>query len=464
MKRNAMKTYSTLAIKNPKDLRFGVSPKPLKTRRGLTIGGGTVYPELNFTLPPMTIDAATMPQVIDQYRQIITGALKRAVELELHGLVVEFETLPPMTIEPQWGIDITRVLNDAMEEAWVQHKLPSVLRITPTDVREFAKPPVIRSGQYWDNLIKTFDGCAAAGAELLSIESVGGKEVHDEALTTGDMAGVIFGLCVMGVRDMRYLWTAIEGVARSRQVHSAGDTACGFGNTAMVLAEQKMISRVFAAVVRAVTAVRSLVAYECGAVGPGKDCGYENAILKAITGYPMAMEGRVAACAHLSPVGNIAGFMADTWSNESIQNVKLLAGMAPTISLEQLVYDVRMMNLANADGADKALIYRDWMVRSDAALDPQAYVLTPESTVAIAQAIVSASDHYQAGKAAARTTVNLLRDAHRRGELKLAEREQPWLDIVESALDALPERESDFIGQCMSTLDTSKFIASQYEL
>jgi len=70
----------------------------------------------------------------------------------------------------------------------------------------------------------------------------------------------------------------------------------------MVLAERKMIPRVFAAVVRAVTAVRSLVAYECGAVGPGKDCGYENPILKAITGCPMSMEGKTAACAHLSPM------------------------------------------------------------------------------------------------------------------------------------------------------------------
>ena len=65
-------------------------------------------------------------------------------------------------------------------------------------------------------------------------------------------------------------------------------------------------ARVFAAVVRAVSAVRTLVCYECGAVGPGKDCGYENPILKAITGFPIAMEGKTAACAHLSPVGNIA--------------------------------------------------------------------------------------------------------------------------------------------------------------
>jgi len=57
----------------------------------------------------------------------------------------------------------------------------------------------------------------------------------------------------------------------------------------LVLAEQQMIPRVFAAVVRAVSAVRSLVAYECGAVGPGRDCGYENPFLKPIF---YSLEGR----------------------------------------------------------------------------------------------------------------------------------------------------------------------------
>ena len=186
------------------------------------------------------------------------------------------------------------------------------------------RPPRMRSGPLYEAMLATFDGCAAAGAELLSIESVGGKEVHDEALMMGDLRGVIFGLCVLGVRDMRFLWTELDRIARKHGVHCAGDTACGFGNTAMVLAEQKMIPRVFAAVVRAVSAVRTLVCYECGAVGPGKDCGYENPILKAITGYPMAMEGKTAACAHLSPLGNIAAASCDTWSNESVQNIKLL--------------------------------------------------------------------------------------------------------------------------------------------
>ena len=70
------------------------------------------------------------------------------------------------------------------------------------------KPPLMRTGQYWDNMLKTFDGAAAAGAELLSIESVGGKEVHDDALTMCDIGGVIFSLCVMGARDMKFLWDA----------------------------------------------------------------------------------------------------------------------------------------------------------------------------------------------------------------------------------------------------------------
>src|SRR5690606_9207896 len=128
-----------------------------------------------------------------------------------------------------------------------------------------------------------------------------------------------------------------------------------------------------------VSAVRSLVAYECGAVGPGKDCGYENPILKAITGFPMAMEGKCAACAHLSPVGNIAAAVADTWSNESVQNIRLLGAMAPIVSLEQLVYDTRLFNQALADGPEAAAMLRKWLVRSDAPLDPQAYVLTPQS-------------------------------------------------------------------------------------
>jgi methanol---5-hydroxybenzimidazolylcobamide Co-methyltransferase len=459
-----MNRFQSLAISDPAELRFGVAPKPLTTRHGLVLGGGTVYPELNFTLPPMLVEESTLPEVRRNYREIIGGALQRAVELEAPGLVVEFETLPPMTENPAWGIELTRILVEAMEETRARHGLKSVLRITPNDTREMDRPPRMRSGRLYEAMLSTFDGCAAAGAELLSIESVGGKEVHDDALMMGDLRGVIFGLCVLGARDMRFLWSALERIAQQHRAHAAGDTACGFANTAMVLAEQKMIPRVFAAVVRAVSAVRTLVGYECGAVGPGKDCGYENPILKAITGYPMAMEGKTAACAHLSPLGNIAAAACDTWSNESVQNIKLLGGMAPTCYLEQLVYDCRLMNQALAEGRESALLYRKWMVASDAGRDPQAWVLTPENAIALGHAIVGAPDPYAAGKAAASTALGLLRAGHRDGALKIPPREVPYLDRLQKTVESLPDTEAAFINEMMDAVDRSKFVAADYEI
>jgi methanol--5-hydroxybenzimidazolylcobamide Co-methyltransferase len=456
--------YKSLAIADPVELTFGLAPKPVTTRSGMVIGGGTVYPELNFTLPPMSIDANTMPEVRRNYEQIIAGALHRAADLEVPGVVIEFETLPPMTEHPQWGLDIANVLLEGMQREKDRSGLKSVLRMTPNDNREFERPPLMRRGRYWDAMLELFEGSAEAGAELLSIESVGGKELHDEALVNGDLAASIFSLCILGERDMRFLWTHLQRIADKHGVKCAGDTACGFGNTAMVLAEQKMIPRVFAAVVRAVTAVRSLVAYECGAVGPGKDCGYENPILKAITGYPMAMEGKTSACAHLSPMGNLAAACCDTWSNESVQNIKLLGGMAPTCYMEQLAYDCRLMNTARSHGKESARQLQRWLVESDVATDPQAFIISPESSVKLAQAIVTSDSHYHAGVAVARKAVELLRGAHDQGKVRIAPNETIWFDTLQDTLDELPESESEFIAQQLALADRSRFLPKEYGL
>jgi methanol--5-hydroxybenzimidazolylcobamide Co-methyltransferase len=268
----------------------------------------------------------------------------------------------------------------------------------------------------------------------------------------------------MGVRDMQFLWGNIVRIAEENGVHAAGDTACGFANTAMVLAEQQMIPRSFAAIVRAVSAVRSLVAYEMGAVGPGKDCGYENVILKAITGCPMSMEGKTAACAHLSPVGNVSAAAADLWSNESVQNRKLLGGMAPTCYMEQLTYDCRLMNEAASDGTESALQLQDWLVRSDAPRDPQAYVLAPRNAIRLGRAIVQAPDHYGACRAVALETVALLREGRESGAVRVGDRDLPFLDMVQNAVEAMPEQKEAFIEQVMAEVDTSKFDVSGYEL
>jgi methanol--5-hydroxybenzimidazolylcobamide Co-methyltransferase len=55
--------YKKLALEKPKDLIFGTAPHPVTTKRGLEIGGGDVYPELNFTLPAISINEANMPEI-----------------------------------------------------------------------------------------------------------------------------------------------------------------------------------------------------------------------------------------------------------------------------------------------------------------------------------------------------------------------------------------------------------------
>jgi len=456
--------YSELAIADPSDLLFGVAPRPLVTRRGLQIGGGSVYPELNFTLPRMALEASTLPDVRRHYQQTTAEALTRAVELEVPGLVIEFETLPPMTQHPEWGLEVVHILLEALEDAHAQHGLRTALRMTPNDTREMLRPPAMRSGELLERMLQLFDESARAGAELLSIESVGGKEVSDDALTLCDLPQLIFALCVLGARDMQFLWTQLRTIAEKHGARCAGDTACGFANTAMVLAEKRMIPKVFAAVVRAVSAVRSLVAFECGAVGPGKDCAYENPILKVITGCPIAMEGKTAAVAHGSPLGNIAAMAADTWSNESVESVRLLGGLAPTCSLEQLAYDCRLLNQALADGPTGARTLRDWLVRSDASLDAQAFLLAPDAVFAIAAAIVGAPDHYTAGVAAATRAIGLLREGDAVDAVRIEERERVWLDRMEESLAALPSGEDAFIERMLGEVDTTRFRPQDYDL
>jgi methanol--5-hydroxybenzimidazolylcobamide Co-methyltransferase len=199
-------------------------------------------------------------------------------------------------------------------------------------------------------------------------------------------------------------------------------------------------------------------------VGPGKDCGYENPILKAITGYPMAMEGKTSACAHLSPMGNLAAACCDTWSNESVQNIKLLGGMAPTCYMEQLVYDCRLMNTASSHGKASAQLLQRWLVESDAAKDPQAFILSPDASVKLARVIVDSNSHYDAGINVARKAVELLRDAYSQRKLKIEPNEVVWFDRTQDELEELPESESEFIAEQLARADHSRFLPEEYDL
>lgn len=454
--------FTKLAYNSIDDFVYGVCPKPITTKSGLIVGGGDIYPEINFTLPTMAVNADTVKKAGAIYKEMINGVLKRASELHSEGLVIEYESLPDFSAHPEWGLEITKIILDAMKEYEAKTGLKTALRATPNDMREMNRPPIMRSGSYWDKMLEFFNGCGELGADFISIESTGGKELNDEGLIESDIRQVIFSLGVLGCTDMKFLWKNLVGIAQSHGIYAGGDSSCGFANTAMVLAERGFIPKTFAAVVRAATVPRALIAYEMGAVGPSKDCEYVGGHLKMIAGCPISMEGRMAAGAHLSPIGNIAASVADLWSNESIQQVHLLSEMAPVVGVEQLIYDCRMLNTATKMG--KRLDMRNILIKSDEYLDVQAYVLKPEIIFETCQEIIKYSDPFKQTKAAALITVKQLQSAIADKKVICKERDASWLNIMEEQIEEIPDTAAEFYEEILPELDKTKFIPSEYEL
>jgi methanol--5-hydroxybenzimidazolylcobamide Co-methyltransferase len=135
-----------------------------------------------------------------------------------------------------------------------------------------------------------------------------------------------------------------------------------------------------------------------------------------------------------------AAAMCDLWSNESVQNVRLLSGNAPEAYAELLAYDCRLMNTA-ADTEGCALQMRNWMVASDEWKSPQAAVLSPEATIRIAAAIVAADTPYHRVIGAGKAAVEVLKDGIVQQKLHLSRKEQQWLTRIEDALGVFPSKE-----------------------
>jgi methanol--5-hydroxybenzimidazolylcobamide Co-methyltransferase len=153
--------------------------------------------------------------------------------------------------------------------------------------------------------------------------------------------------------------------------------------------------------------------------------------------------------------------MCDLWSNESVQNVRLLSGSAPEAFTETLAYDCRLMNVASDKG--EALRLRDWLTESDEWLSPQAAVLSPEATMSIARAIASQKDHYGKTVAAGLAAVAVLRAGIERKQLTLRAKETQWLDRIERELESLVTAETELTEE-MTGQHGNEFDKSSYGL
>lgn len=430
---------------SPAELVFGLARHPLSYGIGLDVGKGNVVPELKYFT--RSASEGRTEGIKGEFISITSDVLQRASELGMPALQLETEFTFVETSKPRMVGEIVSAQKGMLEKHCKRFGTAAALRATIADMRDARREgfdPESRA-----KMMESFEAAASNGADVLSIESEGGKDVFNYAVIRQDLKGVLLALGVLAPIDMKELWRDIAHVADKAGVIPGGDTACAFGNTAMRLADgvgQMTISHVFAAVVRAMCAGRSLVAYEEGAKGPGKDCAYENVILKAITGFPMSMEGKTSASAHSSLLGNVAAACCDLWSNEQVPNVMLFGGTAPQVFLEILGYDVKLMNEAHR--ANRAKEVADLLVSSDKFSDPQAFVLAPDVAWQIGSAIMSErGDNYRRTVAACKTALDMILDAK---ELNLPASELRFGLKLRDELASLPPDGDQFIQESLS--------------
>ncbi|MFX0170836.1 MAG: methyltransferase MtaB domain-containing protein [Candidatus Hodarchaeota archaeon] len=456
-----MKTkFKKLAFKKSKDLIFGKSINPLNYGFDLEVGNGKVIPEIKYFPKPEHLKSRE--STIDIYERIATDILKRAAYLGLNDLQLEIEFPAQLTKDQKLAGEVSHIQKEVLEEFHDKYGIRSALRGTIADIRNASKEGL--RGCSLDLMLNTFESVAENGADAICIESFGGKEIIVEAVTNGDIAGVIFATGVVASIDVACIWDRIVEVVGRKSIPT-GDTACAHANSTMVLAggyTSKMVSHVFASVVRAISAVRTLASYEAGGIGPGKDCAYENSIIKAITGYPMSLEGKSSACAHSSLIGNLPLAVADLWSNESIEYTKLYGGMGPAVSLEMLAYDADLLNTAIQEGKQDLL--KQLIVQSNVFKDPQALVLSPENSIRIGKAIISSESYYERSINAARECINIVEENIER--LNLPRIELKYINIIKNDLAKLPDNESIFIEEMTTKYSnlTKEFNPKNYEL
>lgn len=439
-----MPKFDKMAYASADEMIFGKAKNPVKYGRDFTVGGGYVYPELVPHPRPGT--ESTKKSLVKEYEKMVTDVLDRCVAIGIPGIQIELEHVYQMTKNPDWGGEIAAATKYLQEEYHRKYGLKSAIRAT---IADFRKPDEedIRNSVAMETQLKTFESSAVGGADNLSIESVGGKEISDYTIVRQDIRGTLFGVGVLGSRDMEFMWKKIVDIAGRYGVTPGGDTNCAQANVAMFMAggyQDRSVPHTFAALTRAISAARSLVAYEQGAKGPSKDCGYEDVIIKAITGIPISMEGKTCACAHSDLVGNLIGACCDLWSNEAVEYHDMFGGTTVAVFTEILGYDVALMNTAVEMGHAKIL--KELMVESDKYRDTHGFILCPENAYEIGKAIVANnSSYYSRAKAAAIKAGELMLGD---SKLQMSAFEKEALVSAMRTLESLPEKEEDFVSEC----------------
>lgn len=447
-----MSRFTRMAYSSPDDMTFGKAKKPLSYGHGIRVGAGRVIPEINYA--PKVGTEENHEKLHKQYVQYITrDCIDRALNIGMPDLQLETEWISLMGKELDLSASIVSSQKAYIEDTHDAFGINLAIRHTIPDLRLFENDlrPEFGSDRLSSQLLESAEVACENGADILSIESIGGKEVTDYAITHGDITAYLFGSGCLGSIDVDHLWTQLTAICKRNDTVPGGDTNCASANMTMFMAGGFLdndVQKTFSAIARCISASRTLTAMEAGATGPGKDCGYENIIVKAITGMPMSQEGKSAQCAHCDLMGNLMAQCCDLWSNESVAYHPEFGGSSVQCWTGAIGYECSLMNTAIASKKDKIL--RDLYMISDRARSPESYLLAYDNAWRIAKSIVNAGNsYYERSKAAAQTGTMILKEAHESKHLGLTQKQLFALNRIYRELESLPDDEDGFIDMCI---------------
>lgn len=457
----ARKKIEQMAYSNGAEMMFGTAKYPVTTKRGIVLGGGYVHPEC---VPhPRPGSEKTLKLLMREYERANGDALERMVVVGHPTIQIENEHVFQMTHNPKWGGEIAAQTARQMDDYLDKYGLKASYRSTTADLR---KPDMVnmREDDYTKEVIESFEECAKY-ADVVSIESMGGKEIFDYSIIRNDIAGILFGIGVLGAIDMEWMWDQIVAICKKYDCIPGGDTNCSEANTAMFMAGgliSKDVPHVFAVLSRAIAASRTLVAYECGATGPTKDCAYEDPIIKAMAGVPISTEGKTSACAHSDLAGNLIMAVCDVWSNEAVEYHDMFGASTTSVFAEILGYDCAMLNTSLELGYQEQM--KEILVLSDMYRDSHSLILAPDNAWEIGNAIVSnrsVSNYASARAGAVKAGEIVLNDS----KMRLTNLEKTALESAMKDLEALPDDEGSFIDMCLAKYkDVKGFNPGSYGL
>ena len=461
----AAKRFTKMENKSADDLVFGKAANPVEYGFGVKLGVGEVVP--NIKVAPAEGSETSVEGMVATCKNIAFSACDRAAAVGLPTVQIEQEHVAQQTKSREISAKTTAVQIEQLEELHDKYGTKTSLMSTIADIRE-EDMGGLRGSDFDVMMDESFEACAENGTSILCVETIGGKVVSDYGISRGDIRAILYGIGLLGSIDMEYMWTKISDIASHHDCVPGGDTDCAQANTAMFLGgglTSKNVSHTLAAVARAISGARSLVAVECGAVGPLKDCGYENPIVKAVGGVPICAEGKNATCAHSDLMGNLACAVVDCWSNESVYNREEMGGPTPGVWLQSLGYECALMNTATQIGTNKEL--RDTYVLADKYRDPQGVILAYDNAYKIGEAITAeGEDIYLRSRAAAIRAMELINEAVDEKRILLTRFERDTLDSTMKTYEQLPDDKDKFIKTCIKRYGrkVKEHDPSQYEL